>query len=151
MGQTAATILIVEDEPEVLDINARMLKRRGYDILTASSVEESYRCLASVTPDMLILDVMLPDGSGYDICQQFRLKSDNPVIFLTGKTKSSDKVEGLGYGGDYYLTKPYSFDELLAVAERLLSRYFKTKEKHERLEWITKRSVTLDIQKTRPL
>lgn len=149
MDKTAATIFIVEDEPEVLDINARMLRRRGYDVITAASVEESDRCLSSVTPDILILDVMLPDGSGYDICREFRLKSDNPVIFLTGKTLISDKVEGLGYGADYYLTKPYSFDELLAVADRLLERHFKTKEKHEQLEYLTKGAIRLDLQKNR--
>ena len=73
-------------------------------------------------PDLLILDVMLPDGNGFDICRYFRQKSDNPVIFLTGKTEIKDKVAGLGYGCDYYLTKPYSFDELLAVVERLLKK-----------------------------
>ena len=120
MDMTKPTILIVEDEPEVLRINARMLKRRGYDVITAGTAEESYRLLSSVTPDMLILDIMLPDGSGYDICEKFRRTSDNPVMFLTGKNEISDKVEGLGRGGDYYLTKPYSFDELIAVVERLL-------------------------------
>lgn len=149
MDKSKATILIVEDEPEVLDINERMLKRHGYDVITASSVEESFQCLSSVTPDMLILDIMLPDGSGYDICRKFRLKSDNPIIFLTGKTQNSDKVEGLGYGADYYLTKPYSFDELLAVADRLLTRHFKTQEKYEGLKYITRSSLTLDLQKSK--
>ncbi len=149
MQKAIAKILIVEDEPEVLDANMRMMKRRGYEVITASSVEESCRLLALHAVDMLILDIMLPDGSGYDICKEFRLKSDNPVIFLTGKTQISDKVEGLEYGADYYLTKPYSFDELLAVADRLLARHFKTKEKHEQLEHFTKASISLDLQKSK--
>lgn len=149
MNMTKPNILIVEDEPEVLKINARMLERRGYNVITASSVEESRRCLSKITPDMLILDIMLPDGSGYDICEDFRRISDNPVMFLTGKNEISDKVEGLGRGGDYYLTKPYSFDELLAVTERLLMRHFKTKEKYERSHLIKKGSITLELSKNK--
>ncbi len=142
-------ILIVEDEPEVLKINARLFKRRGYNVLTAATAGESFCCLSENAPDMLILDVMLPDGSGYDICESFRKKSDNPVIFLTGKNEIGDKVKGLGRGGDYYLTKPCSFDELLAVTQRLLSRHLKAQEKHESLEHITKGALTLDISKNK--
>jgi len=90
---------------------------------------------------------MLPDGSGYDICERFRSKCDNPVIFLTGKTRISDKVEGLRCGGDYYLTKPYSFDELLAVADRLLTRHFEVKARQGQPESVTKCSITLDFPK----
>lgn len=140
-----AKILIVEDEPEVLNINARMMERRGYDIITATSVEESLFRISEIIPDMLILDIMLPDGSGYDICEKFRQESDNPVIFLTGKNQLSDKVEGLGRGGDYYITKPYSFDELLAVTQRLLTRHFSEKEKHKQFEYVKKGSLTLEI------
>ena len=143
MEQKRAAILIVEDEPEVLGINSRMMKRRGYDVITAMSVKESLEKLAEYTPDMLILDIMLPDGSGYDICEKFRQRSDNPIIFLTGKNEISDKVEGLERGGDYYLTKPYSFDELIAVTERLLKRHFKGKH------GIAKGSLTLDISRNK--
>ena len=146
---SAATILIVEDEPDVLEINSRMLKRRGYDVITAGSAEEGRRCLASVTPDMLILDIMLPDGSGYDICELFRRTSDNPVVFLTGKTEIADKVEGLGRGGDYYLTKPYGFDELIAVTERLLRRHFDTKERYRQSDTLKKGSITLELSKNK--
>lgn len=144
-----AAILIVEDEPDILNINARMLKRRGYDVITAENAEKCFDILSEYTPDLLILDIMLPDGSGYDICEKFRLKSDNPVIFLTGKTQVADKVEGLSRGGDYYLTKPYSFDELIAVAERLLSRHFKTKEKNARLDTVAKGALTLVLSKNK--
>lgn len=149
MERSKPVILIVEDEPEVLSINARMMRRRGYEVITADSVTESRRCLAERVPDMLVLDIMLPDGSGYDICEEFRSTSDNPVIFLTGKDEIADKVEGLERGGDYYLTKPYSFDELLAVEERLLSRHFRAQEKHERSGYITKGSVTLELSKNK--
>lgn len=95
MDERKAEILIVEDEPEILSINERLLSRRGYSVTTAKSYAESIQKLSEFTPDMLILDIMLPDGSGMDICRNFRKSSDNPVIFLTGKSEVSDKVEGL--------------------------------------------------------
>lgn len=149
MEQKNATILIVEDEADVLKTNSRMMKRRGYNVITAMNEKECLERLGECAPDMLILDIMLPDGSGYDICEKFRRRSDNPVIFLTGKNGVSDKVEGFGRGGDYYLTKPYSFDELIAVTERLLTRHFREREKHEQLEYITKGSLRLDVSKNR--
>lgn len=115
-------ILMVEDEKSVMDVNRRMLKRRGYDLKEASNAKEAYQFLNTATPDLLILDIMLPDGNGYDICKYFRKYSNNPVIFLTGKTDTKDKIEGLSDGCDYYMTKPYNFDELLAVVNRMLIR-----------------------------
>ncbi len=117
-----SVILLVEDEIEFLKVNARLLQRRGYHVLTAQNVREAMDTLAQNTPDLLILDIMLPDGSGHDICKNFRLTSDKPVIFLSAKGDTQDKIEGLKYGADYYLTKPYSFDELFAIIERLLER-----------------------------
>lgn len=139
---TQPTILIVEDEPEVLQINVRMMKRRGYCVMAADTAKAAYRCLEETTPDLLILDIMLPDGSGYEICQKFRLKSDNPVIFLTGKSEVRDKVEGLQRGGDYYITKPYTFDELVAAAERQLTR-------HTHAQRIEKGSLSLDLSQSK--
>ena len=149
MDMTKPTILIVEDEPEVLNINARMLKRHGYRVLTADSVQESNARLKEAVPDLLILDIMLPDGSGYDVCEEFRRISDNPVVFLTGKNEIFDKVEGLARGGDYYLTKPYSFDELLAVIGRLLKRYFRTEEKYKQSDFVKRGSLTLELSKNK--
>ena len=141
---TQPTILIVEDEPEVLQINVRMMKRRGYCVMAADTAKAAYRCMEKTTPDLLILDIMLPDGSGYEICEKFRLKSDNPVIFLTGKDEVHDKVEGLERGGDYYITKPYSFDELVAAAERLLARHLSAHAQR-----ITRGSLLLDLSQSK--
>lgn len=149
MDTQKPTVLIVEDEKEVLDINARMMKRHGYNVITSCSAGESYEILSKTTPDMLILDIMLPDGSGYEICEKFRNISDNPVMFLSGKNEIGDKVKGLEHGGDYYLTKPYSFDELLAVAERLLKRHFKANEKYKQSDFIKKGSITLELSKNK--
>ena len=122
MNENKSLILMVEDEEQVLNTNCRMLRRRGYDVRTAQTVSEVYHQLEEQLPDLLILDIMLPDGNGLDICRHFREKTMNPVLFLTGKSDIRDKVEGLQQGGDYYLTKPYNFDEFLAVIQMLLER-----------------------------
>ena len=120
---------MVEDEEQVLNTNYRMLRRRGYDVRTAQTVSEVCHQLEEQLPDLLILDIMLPDGNGLDICRHFREKTMNPVLFLTGKSDIRDKVEGLQQGGDYYLTKPYNFDEFLAVIQMLLERQKRIEEK----------------------
>mgnify|MGYP002311072803 FL=1 len=120
---------MVEDEEQVLNTNCRMLRRRGYDVRTAQTVSEACQQIEEQLPDLLILDIMLPDGNGLDICRRFREKTMNPVLFLTGKSDIRDRVEGLQQGGDYYLTKPYNFDEFLAVIQMLLERQKRMEEK----------------------
>ncbi len=137
-------ILMVEDEDHVMRINSRMMTRRGYEVICAENFVKAWDVLQEKTPDLLILDIMLPDGNGFDLCKDFRKRSDNPVIFLTGKDEIEFKVDGLGMGGDYYLTKPYDLDELMAVSERLLKRHFDAKQK----EIIAKGSLTLNLSKS---
>ena len=149
MNEPHARILMVEDEPQVLEINSRMLRRRGYEVLTAQTAMEAYEQLDAGLPDLLILDILLPDGNGLDICRQFRKKCLRPVLFLTGKSDIRDRVEGLQQGGDYYLTKPYNFDEFLAVIQMLLERQKrmeeKIKEKFQSSRQITIKSLMLDL------
>lgn len=151
MNERKTTILMVEDEDSVLAINTRMLKRRGYDIIPASTVSEAITCLSTYTPDLLILDIMLPDGNGYDICTYFRKKSTKPVLFLTGKKETHDKVEGMHCGGDYYLTKPYNFDEFIAIIERLITREEQLDKKQSTLIPLKKGDLTLNIIKAQAL
>lgn len=144
------TVLLVEDEKDVLMVNARLFARRGYDVRTAQSCTEAYQKLKE-TPDLLILDIMLPDGSGYDICQAFRQNSDHPVIFLSGKGQIADKVQGLQQGGDYYLTKPYDTSELLAVVDMLLKRHLQAVQKRQQVSVICKGSLVLEVDNSRAL
>ena len=144
------TVLLVEDEKDVLMVNARLFARRSYDVRTAQSCTEAYQKLKE-TPDLLILDIMLPDGSGYDICQTFRQNSDHPVIFLSGKGQPSDKVQGLQQGGDYYLTKPYDTSELLAVVDMLLKRHLQAVQKRQQASVICKGSLVLEVDNSRAL
>ena len=88
---------------------------------------------------------MLPDGNGLDICRRFREKTMRPVLFLTGKGDVRDKVEGLQQGGDYYLTKPYNFDEFLAVIQMLLARQKRLEENFQASRQITIGSLRLDL------
>jgi len=115
-------ILIVEDDEETARLNMRMLKRRGYDVLTAKTAAEARSLAEKNTPDLFVLDIVLPDGDGLELCKEIRLYSDAPVVFLTGMKRTEDKIAGLSGGGDYYLTKPYSLDELIVVVDRLLHR-----------------------------
>ena len=138
-------ILMVEDEEGVMDVNRRMLRRRGYELREAKNAKEAYAFLEHSTPDLMILDIMLPDGNGYDICSYFRKRSDNPVIFLTGKDETRDKVKGLTSGCDYYLTKPYSFDELIAVVNRLLDRVSKEQERERGPRTMKLGNLVLDL------
>lgn len=149
MNEMKSLILMVEDEEQVLNTNCRMLRRRGYDVRTAQTAAEACHQLEEQLPDLLILDIMLPDGNGLDICRRFREKTMNPVLFLTGKSDIRDRVEGLQQGGDYYLTKPYNFDEFLAVIQMLLERQKrmeeKIKEKFQSSRQITIGSLRLDL------
>lgn len=115
-------ILLVEDNEQILSGNERMLKRRGYDVKTALTLREARDRMSEAVPDAIILDIMLPDGSGLDFMRELRQHSNIPVLLLTGLTTPEDVVLGLSEGGDDYLTKPYDFGVLLARVEALLRR-----------------------------
>lgn len=132
-------ILLVEDNEQVLYGNKRMLKRREYDVITAMTLKEARERVAEQKPDAIVLDIMLPDGSGLDFMREVRQTSHIPILLLTGLTTPEDIVRGLTEGGDDYLTKPYDFDILLARIAALLRRA-------ERLpEMITKGKLKLDM------
>jgi len=118
----SALILLVEDNEQILRGNEWMLKRRGFEVAAALTLAEAKQRLAERTPDAIILDIMLPDGSGLDFMRQLRKESDIPILLLTGLTTSQDVIRGFSCGGDDYLSKPYDFGVLLARVEALLRR-----------------------------
>lgn len=146
-----SVILLVEDDEALLALNRRKLARRGYEVRTAATAKEALVAFASHPPDLVILDVMLPDGDGYDLCARFRETSDVPVLFLTGKDAPENKVKGLNTGGDYYLTKPFHPGEFLAVVEMLLRRGRQARERQRSLTVLTRGPLTLEIPKGRAL
>jgi DNA-binding response OmpR family regulator len=118
----AKRILLVEDNEQIMQGNERMLKRRGYEVITALTLAEARIAIQAQMPDLFVLDIMLPDGSGLDFMAELRKYSQTPVLLLTGLTTPEDIVRGLTAGGDDYLAKPYDFGVLLARVEALLRR-----------------------------
>jgi len=115
-------ILLVEDNQHIMAINERYLGGQGYGIVKAYTVKEAKAALAEKTPDLIILDIMLPDGDGVELCQTVRRTMDVPILFLTAKVSDLDVVAGLDRGGDDYLTKPYDLSVLGARVKALLRR-----------------------------
>jgi two-component system alkaline phosphatase synthesis response regulator PhoP len=119
------TILIVEDESNLANTIALNLKAEGYQSLMARSGKEAKDILEKsiANIDLVMLDVMLPDASGFELCKQIKkTRSELPVIFLTAKNQSFDKIEGLKLGADDYITKPFDLEELLLRIRNLLKR-----------------------------
>ena len=116
------TILIVEDDRDIMEVVTIMLGREGFKVLKATNGKEAIEEIAK-RPDLIILDVMLPDMDGFTVCRRIRQESLAPVLFLTAKTGVQDKTEGLEAGGDDYLVKPFFQEELRARIRALLRRY----------------------------
>ena len=109
------TVLIVEDEKNIVDILRFNLQREGYRTLEAYDGEDGLAQAVSASPDLILLDVMLPKMNGFDVCKSLRSQGSNvPVIILTAREEESDKVLGLEIGADDYITKPFSMRELIA-------------------------------------
>ena len=115
-------VLIVDDEPTLLETVETKLRREGYSTFVADSAEEGMRLFRLVKPDLILLDVMLPNRSGFDLCRAVRKTSSVPVIFLTARAAEEDRVSGLELGGDDYVVKPFSLAELAARVKSVLRR-----------------------------
>jgi len=115
-------ILVVDDEPQIRRALRVGLAGHGYDVQLAGSGEEALDLAAVAPPDVIILDLMLPDLSGLDVCKGLREWSQAPIIVLSAKGEERDKVEALDLGADDYLTKPFGMDELLARIRAALRR-----------------------------
>ncbi len=116
------TILLIEDDPNILKINRAVLTKRGYRILEAETIREAEALMEREKPDLLVLDILLPDGNGRDFCRRIRENSRIPILFLTALDESADEVEGFLSGGDDYLSKPYDLEVLCVRIAALLQR-----------------------------
>lgn len=123
-------IIVVEDERDIREGLCELLVRDGYDVTACGSVQEAERSIAGGGVDLYLLDVMLPDGSGFVLCEYIRgeLGSDAPVIFLTALDDEDSVVKGLEMGGNDYLGKPFRKRELMARVGAHLNRYHKNNE-----------------------
>ena len=117
-----ATILAVDDEPHVLKLIKANLESSSYKVLTATDGEEAIRSVESELPDLVVLDIMLPQMDGYTVCSRIREFSSVPIIMLTARSAQVDLVHGFEVGADDYLTKPFDVTELLMRVQAVLRR-----------------------------
>jgi len=135
----SATILLVEDNHHYLKINREILSNKGYKVVEAETLAKGRELFLQESPALIILDIMLPDGSGIELCEELREGSDVPILFLSAKKTDDDIIAGFEAGGDDYLPKPYSLNILLKRVEAILSR---TNRIHDTLY---KGELTFDI------
>ena len=115
-------VLVVDDEAPILDAIAYNLRKEGYEALTADDANSGLEIARRDLPDLIILDVMLPSASGFDVCRLLRAESAVPIILLTARAEEMDRVIGLELGADDYVTKPFSMRELMARVKTVLRR-----------------------------
>ncbi|MGL5085769.1 MAG: response regulator transcription factor [Clostridium sp.] len=122
-------ILIIDDDKDLGMITSDVLEDNGYVVELSGSIEKAYEALQRTVFKLIILDINLPDGTGFEFCKEIRRESIVPIIFISARTSESDKITGLDLGGDDYLPKPYSLEELLSRVNANLRRtYGFTKE-----------------------
>src|SRR2546425_2654117 len=122
MPAKKTTILAADDDPQLLRLITRNLQLEGYDVLAASDGQQALELIENNSPDLVLLDVMMPRMDGFTVCQRVREFSSVPIIIVTARGQDQDKVRGLDLGADDYLTKPFSVDELLARVRAVLRR-----------------------------
>jgi phosphate regulon transcriptional regulator PhoB len=115
-------VLVVDDEQPLLDALQYALQREGFEVVTATDSEDALRLFHEQNPELVVLDVMLPTRSGFEVCQILRKRSNVPIIMLTAKGAETDRVVGLEIGADDYVTKPFSMRELMARIKSVMRR-----------------------------
>ena len=121
--QPDARLLVVEDEPNILELLSASLRYAGFDVVTAAAGTEAVQAAQRHRPDLIVLDVMLPDMDGFDVIRRLRGGGARiPVVFLTARDATEDKIRGLTLGGDDYVTKPFSLEEVIARIRAVLRR-----------------------------
>ena len=119
----AHRILVVDDEPNILDVLTMALRFQGFDVETAANGEQALTAAASFKPQLMVLDIMLPDMEGFEVARRLGAqRAQVPIVFLTARDATEDKIRGLSIGGDDYVTKPFSLEELIARIRTVLRR-----------------------------
>ncbi len=143
MAGKQQTVLVVEDEPSISSFVAAYLKNAGYAVRAAGTGGEALRQVAAERPDLILLDLMLPDIDGIEVCKRIRQESDLPILMLTARDEDVDELIGLEVGANDYVTKPFNPRVLIARVKKLLDR---TPDRREDLESrvITHGDLTVD-------
>ena len=132
--QSEAKLLVVDDEPNILELLATSLRFAGFEVITAANGREALDKATADAPDLAVMDVMLPDMDGFTVTRKIRATGlVFPILFLTAKDDTEDKVTGLTVGGDDYVTKPFSLDEVVARIRAVLRRTQALEEEDSRL------------------
>jgi two-component system, OmpR family, alkaline phosphatase synthesis response regulator PhoP len=131
MSAQAPSILVVEDESSIASFVSLYLKNAGYFVRTAATGSEALAQVASQMPGLIVLDLMLPDIDGIEVCKRIRQSSDVPILMLTARDEDVDKIIGLEVGADDYLTKPFNPRELVARVKSILRRATPERREHE--------------------
>lgn len=139
-------VLIVDDEKELALILKDFLKNEGIEAETAANGQEAYQAFERFKPTLIVLDIMLPDDNGIEICRKIRNESDIPIIMLSAKNTDIDMIVSLGLGADEYLTKPYSPAVVVAHIKALLRRYATQSDGHD-TETIQHANFNLDLSR----
>jgi two-component system OmpR family response regulator len=122
-GDAALRVLVVDDEPNIAEVVSMALRFQGFAVETAGSGREALAAVRTFKPHLIVLDVMLPDMEGFDVAARLGAqRADVPIIFLTARDTTEDKIRGLSGGGDDYMTKPFSLEELIARVRAILRR-----------------------------
>jgi two-component system OmpR family response regulator len=132
----AVRVLVVDDEPNITDLVGTALRYEGFSVASAANGREALREVERFRPELIVLDVMLPDLDGFDVQRRLREQAERiPVLFLTARDATEDKVRGLTIGGDDYVTKPFSLEELIARIRAILRRAGVADERAGRLRF----------------
>lgn len=126
MKYTERKLLLVEDETDILVLEKKLLIKEGYEsIVTATDCKQALNKVSEIQPDLILLDIMLPDGNGFDLYQKLRKETESPILFLSARDEDADRIAGLGLGADDYITKPFLPEELLLRIRNVLLRTYK--------------------------
>ena len=138
------TILVVDDDPGIVKVVRAYLEKAGFQVLVAYDGKKALHIARHDKPDLVILDLMLPEMDGWDVCRALRRESDVPIIMLTARVEDTDKLIGLELGADDYVTKPFSPQELVARVRAVLRRVEGMPAKPER---ISRGEITVDLSR----
>ena len=140
----AISVLVVEDDKNIRDLLQMYLEKEGYAVTTAFDGGQGLAKFRAIKPDIVLLDVMMPVMDGWAVCNAIRAESQTPIIMLTAKSETSDKVQGLKSGADDYITKPFEMKEVLARVEAVLRRSVGTVPE-KKLRRLTFDKLTIDM------
>lgn len=145
---TKRKVMIIDDDKDLSALVSDLLEDSGYEAILAHSIDEAYEKLLTIKPDVILLDINLPDGLGFELCEELRKVSQVPVIFASARTSEDDKVKGLDIGGDDYIAKPFSLKELMSRINSLIRRTYGNARATEKLTVHINKEVVLEIDKS---